>query len=238
VFIKVGLFPLIVDRDQWVRYVEALEKADDEDLRPLVALFVEAQRAVLIQASDVAYEVQPISSAIEAIAAARYRLLQRGILPLKGWHAATETADRLREYAGRRLRAISDRLAREIGSLGKGFSFPVIAGTHAGSSDQRTKIVQEPDESADFNEYKATLQLALNAGREDSLMVTFQATGPRFRGIIGVLAYLSIQGVEPIQIGSSFQINYEEEFAHAQSRFSPWLEGTIVEALNQWRRTL
>src|SRR5262249_3917808 len=45
VFIKAGWFPLIVKREDWTRYIEALEKADQVDLRPLVALFVDAQRA-------------------------------------------------------------------------------------------------------------------------------------------------------------------------------------------------
>src|SRR4029077_20167961 len=42
VFIKAGWFPLIVKREDWTRYVEALERADRDDLRLLVALFVEA----------------------------------------------------------------------------------------------------------------------------------------------------------------------------------------------------
>jgi fido (protein-threonine AMPylation protein) len=61
-FIKAGWFPLIVKRDNWSRYVETLEKADQGDLRPLVTMFVEAQRNAVILASEVAYEVKPVSS--------------------------------------------------------------------------------------------------------------------------------------------------------------------------------
>jgi Fic family protein len=238
VLIKAELFPLIVDRDQWDRYVEALEKADHGDLRSLVALFVEAQRNVLIQAADVGYEVKPIVSADEAIAAARDRLLQRGKLPLKEWLAVKETAKELRESVAHRLRAISQQLVQEIGSLGRRFSFEVVEGHQDISDCTRTKVIQKAGQIADFNEYNAVWHLALNAGREDSLNISFHAIGPRFRGIIGVTAYLIIERAEPILVGSSFQINYEEELAHAQGRFAEWLERTIVEALEEWRRTL
>ncbi|MGA3041149.1 MAG: Fic family protein, partial [Bryobacteraceae bacterium] len=59
-FIKAGWFPIVVRRDDRSRYIEALERADAADLRPLIALFVEAQRNALIQASEVAYDVRPI----------------------------------------------------------------------------------------------------------------------------------------------------------------------------------
>ena len=69
------------------------------------------------------------------------------------------------------------------------------------------------------------------------LRLSFYAVGPRFRGIISVLAYLSIQGMEPIVL-STFLINYKEDLASAQQRFSTWLERVIVTGLNQWRASL
>src|ERR1700675_4837639 len=56
VFIKAGWFPLIVKRDDWNRYIDALEAADAGDLRYLVALFVEAQRNTLILATEATYD--------------------------------------------------------------------------------------------------------------------------------------------------------------------------------------
>ena len=41
VFVKAGWFPLTIRRDDRARYIQALETADADDLRPLVALFVE-----------------------------------------------------------------------------------------------------------------------------------------------------------------------------------------------------
>jgi hypothetical protein len=56
--------------------------------------------------------------------------------------------------------------------------------------------------------------------------------------MLGVTAGLTIEGTEPIVIESGFRINYEEDAATAQLRFSAWLERVIVEGLKQWSRTL
>jgi len=54
-----------------------------------------------------------------------------------------------------------------------------------------------------------------------------------------VVPYLEVQGQEPTLIkGGTFQINYEEDLAQAQTRFSAWLEHVIIEGLKEWRRTL
>lgn len=82
------------------------------------------------------------------------------------------------------------------------------------------------------------LRLLLNSGQNEKLYLSFHAIGPRFRGLIGVVAYLERGGTTEHVKGSSFQINYEEAADAAQTRFSEWLEQVIVQGLNQWRRTL
>jgi fido (protein-threonine AMPylation protein) len=57
VLIKAGWFPLIVKRDDRVRYIEALEKADAEELKPLVSMATESQRNALMEAAEVAWDI-------------------------------------------------------------------------------------------------------------------------------------------------------------------------------------
>ena len=238
VFIKAGWFPLIVKREDWGRYIEALEEADREDLRPLIGMFVEAQRNALIQASEAAYDFKPITSADEAIAAARDRLLQRGRLPPKEWLVAKDTANQLAAFAMERFSQILNQLIQEIGSADKGFKFSAGHGT-GGSTDVRARIVEKAGQVAAFAEYNAVVHLSLNAGRDDALVLSFHALGPRYRGIVGVVAYLAVPGQEPTLIkGGAFQINYAENPTNAQNRFSAWLEHVILEGLTEWRRTL
>jgi Fic family protein len=236
VFIKAGWFPLIVKREDWVRYVEALEKADQDDLGPLVAMFVEAQRNALILATEAVYEARPITSAKEAIAAVRDRLMQRGKISLPEWLNAKKTAGQLGQVANGRLRQIAVHMAQEISALGKDAHFEVTA---APPETERARALQSVGQVPQLEEYSNVFGLSLQAGRHDRLMFSFHALGPRFRGIIGCVAYLALEGKEPkVLEGGTFQINYEEEPASAENRFSKWLERMIVEGLNRWRESL
>jgi hypothetical protein len=236
VFIKAGWFPLIVKREDWTRYVEALERADQDDLRPLVAMFVEAQRNALILATEAVYEARPITSAEEAIAAVRDRLIQRGKLHLPEWLKAKGTATQLSQLANRRLQQIAHQMAQGISELGKDAQFGCTA---APPEAERAKMLQSIGQIPRFDEFNNVVGLSLQAGRRDRLMLSFQALGPKFRGIIGVVAYLALDGKEPQMLeGGTFQINYEEESGSAQNRFSNWLERMIVEGLNRWRESL
>lgn len=240
VFIRAAWFPLIVKRDDKPRYIEALEKADEGDLRPLVDLFVEGQRSALIQATEIAHEVLPIASTHEAVIAVRERLLQRGKLPLKEWLAAKETATKLVGFAVQQFGKTAAELTAEIGSLEKGFNFRATGAQHQGGYDSTTMMaVRTAGYEPNFNDYNATALLSLNAGRPDSLTLSFHGIGPRYRGLIGVVAYLSIQGAEPKLIGGgSFLINYEGDFSSAQTRFSAWLDRVVIGGLNAWRLSL
>ncbi len=239
VFIKSGWFPLIVKRDQWTQYIDALEKADSDDLRPLVAMFVEAQRDTLILASEVAYDVKPVESPHDAIIAVRDRLLQRGRLPHPEWLAAKKTAGQLFQSSIlQRLRQTAAELTAETVG-GKGLSFTV--GSVAQMSDKtRSRLDEWIGHTVDYDEYGRTAQLTLNTGRVASLFLSLYAIGPKFRGLIGVVALLRLEGQDtliPIKSGT-FQINYEETLEAAQARISPWLDRVIAEGLNEWRRTL
>ena len=239
VLIKEGWFPLVVRNDDKARYIEALEKADADNLQPLVEMFVEAQRSALIQASEVAYDARPISSPNEAIAAARDRLIQRGRLALKEWLAAKQNANVLCQFAVQRFQQIAQEMQREISSAGVGFKFESSDGQVYANANIRGKAVLNAGQVANYEEYDRSAQLSFYAGQRSVLAISFHAIGPQFRGIIGVVGYFAAQSAEPIPIKDGmFQINYAEDLATAQTRFSAWLERMIVEGLNEWRKTL
>ncbi len=239
VFIKAGWFPVIVRREDRVRYIEALETADEGDLRPLVSLFVEGQRNVLIQATEIAYDVRPITSAHEAVVAARDQLLQKGRLPLREWAAAKDLAASLVQIAMNQIGLIAGDLASEISSLDKRFNFSVDGGEQSGSDSRRERAIHLAGQTPDFGSYNAAAHLYLETHPTTTIVLSFQAIGPRFRGLIGVVPYLTRAGSEPKLIeGGTFQINYEEDLASATKRFSAWLDRVIVNGLNKWRLTL
>jgi hypothetical protein len=56
VFIRAGLFPLVVNRRDRARYIDALEAADAGDLAPLIDLFAEIESQTIIEALSVAVD--------------------------------------------------------------------------------------------------------------------------------------------------------------------------------------
>lgn len=239
VFIKDGWFPLIVQREDWAAYIDALEKADAGDLRPLVALFVESQRSALLQAIETAHDVLPIETADQAIAAARDRLLLRGKLGLREWEAARETAQQLLQSAEARLEEIAGRLRSEIARTNRDYEFRVEARPGNGIDYGSVEAVEKAGQAADFGAYHALVLLWLKAGRHDILAISFHAVGPRFRGMIAALPYLATgDGEIHLLQRRPFYINYEEETVSAQTRFAAWVEPVIVDGLNEWRQSL
>lgn len=236
VFIKAGWFPLIVKREDRSRYIEALEKADIGDLRPLVALFVEAQRNTLIQAADVAYDVKPVTSPHEAVLAARDRLLERGLAPLPEWIGVKRAADDLAMFARRRFEELASDLKREIGAVVSSAQFVAEAEDRLGVS---VAAIENLGYDPDYLAYVQSVKLILRVYGATGLILSFLAIGPRFHGLIGVLGFLWREGSQPTLIeGGSFQLNYEEPAEKAQSRFAPWLERVITVGLSEWRRSL
>ena len=239
VFIKAGWFPLIVKREDKPRYIDALEKADDDDLRPLVSLFVEGQRNALMQATELAYDVRPITTTHDAVLAARDRLMQRGRIPFKEWLVARDVANQLGNQLANRLGQVLTELSAEIGSLAAGFTFSASGGPGPANEAIRESMIRKVGQIPEFGYCNFVRHLNLQAGAQATLTFSFHGIGPRFRGLISVVPYLATQGAEPALIdGMTFQINYEESLESASKRFSTWLDDVIVRALNMWRLSL
>jgi hypothetical protein len=238
IFVKANLFPLVVKRDDWSRYIDALENADGGELRPLVNLFVEAQRTALLDSTEIALEAVPVTTAEGAILAVRDRLMHRGRLSQPEWLVSKSTAAELAGLTLRRFGEVASQLNGQVASLGSGFSFDANDQEGQLPDGPRVAMTTEQGHTADFDEYSRVVNLILQAGSPDRLVLSFHALGPRFCGLVGVVAYL-VQGIQPKLLSEgAFQINYEESLESAKTRFCNWLERVIVAGLDQWRRTL
>ena len=83
VLLRAGRFPLVVNRDQWIDYISALEAADGGDLGPLVRLFDQIQKRAYLNALGISEDLSRtsgvVSEVIERIAA-RYHQRQQAQL--------------------------------------------------------------------------------------------------------------------------------------------------------------
>jgi Fic/DOC family len=234
VLIKAGWFPLTIKSEHRSGYFDALEAADVGNIRPFVGIVVEGQRDALFQAMEVSYDLKPSTSPHDAVLAVRDHLRQRGKLPHKEWLVAKSTAQELIRASQQRLGQISADLSQQLsGAIGT-FVFNVLSSSGFDESI-RSAALKRVGQVASIAEYSHVIRLILTP--ETMIEISFHALGPRYHGIIAVVAYLSVSGT-PTPLGDTFQINYEEPEEAALTRFTPWLDRIVTQGLMEWRRTL
>ncbi len=113
ILIKGGFFPLVVHRDDWEKYIDALEAADEGDLASLVALFASLQKRGLTKAIVYAAEARPVRTLDEAIAVTKDVL--KGLQKLLPEPEEVESRRlQLRDLARNRLEGTARQLEKEV----------------------------------------------------------------------------------------------------------------------------
>lgn len=252
--IRAGWFPLVVTRDDRVRYIDALEGADQGDLAPLVQLFVtiekRAFRRALGLAEQVRQEAERLDQMIDAIGAMFSRRDEVARVELD---KAKELAHRLWIFTDQRLEGVKDELEGRIGN-GKVQRKVAVQRAQDDDSDRRHwhryQVVQAASaldyfaNIAEFHEW-VRLNFITEAGRAE-LLVSFHGLGQDYRGVIGVSACFyrrqvaddsESQIVELEAVTDEvFQVTYNDEAAAVERRFKLWLEAALLQGLDQWRR--
>jgi fido (protein-threonine AMPylation protein) len=210
VFVKSGWFPVVVTRDDRGRYIDALEAADDSNLRPLIDFFTGVQRRDIFGAVKIVSEVEPAATIEQAIAAARRAFASPAMAP-PSWFQARDTADRLVGIASERLRDIASALSAGITPEAANFRF-------------YSEGVQSP-------------RLELLSDGSQTIYVESEAIGSGFKGIYSIQVLLTSEGGHRSLVSEEpFQVNYAEPVENAERRFRPWLERSLTRALNFWRQ--
>jgi Fic family protein len=237
VFLKAGWFPLVVTRDDRVKYIETLELADDGNLRPLIVLFSEIQKRSVIAAIELASKMRPALSIDDAIGAVRAKLVTKGqIIPVE-WNRVQPTAQHLFNVALSKLNSVAEKLRSQIGSVRPQFQFNVV--TSEGADKGLQLVAAQLKYAADPAQYQQAARLTLNTERSVSLVISFHGWGSQFLGSLAASAYLLQDDNSAIAASDGFfQFNYKEDKAQVEKRFHPWLDAAILKGLELWRQQL
>lgn len=236
IFLKAGWFPVVVTRESRPSYIDALEVADENDLRSLIAFFVEIEKGSLFEAVRVTTDTIDAKSVDEAIESAKKTLQSMGRKKDPAiWSKAKQMADRLMTFAANRFQNIANSL-RDVETSASGFTFEVLRHGY------RNFQISLPSNQSNSSEYRDgyALEIARHASAQQS-KIEIQATiiGSKFRGLIGVqVVFHPDRRKSEIASTTRFQINYAESVESAQRRFRPWLEDSLVNALTIWRKSL
>lgn len=238
IFMKAGWFPVVVTRDDRTRYIDALEKGDEGDLRPLTSYFVDVQKRALFQAIRTVSDLKPSQTVEDAIAAAR-RVLTSPIRNLdpSSWTKVKDTADRLMFLAELRLEKIASSLVNEIGESRPDFQFRIVRSREelqgAYLSVGLLRWV------ANTEDYRVTRGIALIGPNTSHIAIDAMGIESKVKALIGIIVrFIGHDRETQLASEDGFVVSYSEPDESAERRFHPWLEQSLVNALTLWRKTL
>ncbi|MDE0528865.1 MAG: Fic family protein [Truepera sp.] len=256
VLVKYGLFPLVVTRDDKATYINALEAADEGDLRPLVDLIARLQRIQFLKAAALSETVLSERADVRATL--------DGLL-----EAADRTADekrsereRVSEIAGdlrrdllARLHSIAPEVERALlrvsPSLGKAWVSEGFSGT---GHYFRAQIIENAGRKhlnyyVNFDaELRSWVALNMRWERQSRLVFAIHGIGYQFNGSLICAPFLEFRDRDeedtetrstlvPVADGG-FIFFHDETTDTALKRFQPWRELALKVALKELAQNL
>ena len=239
VFIKAGFFPLVVTRDDRIRYIDALEAADAGSLSELTALFGRIQKRSLTKAIGNVADIRPGDTVEEALKVTRNLLVNTGrIIPVEYLGAKTVAAQLLAR-AQDRLNQMRGTLTHDISRVDNAFAFSVAL-MDACSPEELRSLASLLSYDPNAAGCLGARVLLLKAGTASSrITMIAHSLGPAFRGLVAFAAYFTRGDGQVIPLSDDvFRITYNENVNDVVRRFIPWLEKALINGLAEWRRTL
>jgi hypothetical protein len=251
-FIKDGLFPPIINRDTRIRYIDALEKADDGDLLYLIELFVDREKhaieTALSQSADI---LRSSDRKKDLFGAIEDRLRARKETHLSELQSVYGLADYIADKAAAvlseaaiTLRDLLQDESSEYWSLAQSSNFET-AGYYRYDI---VSVAKQLGYFADTNPYKRWERLVIIEQRRVHLVLAFHSLGQTFTGIIAIAPFLVFRDTTdenetvvsaPIKLSDRvFTMNYRERKEDVEKRFALWLDEVILFGLDEWRRQL
>ncbi len=250
VFLKAGLFPLVVRDSDRKEYITALELADKEDLKPLVDLFVRRQKEAILHALGLQQQVQQSGYADQIISSA-LEILKRNIAKEKSELAQVyKYAEELVAFTKDRLKAIEDLLNPQLRQLTSSYQARLSwADNHSEKKhyfyNQIIDVANKFNYFANLDRYRAWVRLSIYTEENFEFIVSIHGYGHGDSGVMAASALTTRRvkkedGItEPINVQPAatdlFQFNYAEPLDSAKERYAEWLESTLAIALAEWK---
>ena len=249
IFVKANWLPLVVRDADRASYIDALEQADDGDLRSLVALFSRLQRQRFISALGITRDLETRVRVDARIRAIGTRLADRRQELQREWQGAISNAKRLQEVAKERLDEVRSMLEEVLEE--EAFTFYVDQELDEGDrshwfQNQIVSTAKELDYYANTRHYRSWSRLVMRDGSQAQVLVSFHCIGFQFQGVLACSATWFRR--VPTDDGGNetdghsalsdevFQINYKEPLADLELRFRDWLEAAIERGLALWEK--
>lgn len=257
VFLKDGLFPLVIRESDRQDYIGALEKADADDLLPLVSLFAKRQREAILKAIGLEQQVQQSKYADQIISSALQLLKSKYSKEKEEIGKVYQYADKLFTFAESRINEISNTLDAELwkNTPPGREKYHCRSNSANNQSDQRhyfqkqiVAVANRFDYYANFENYRSWVRLLITTGEIFDYVISIHGYGASGTGLLAASAFTYIKvpkeegGTEPVNLHPAstdlFQFNYIEAYSSTEKRFAEWLESSLAIALAEWKKSL
>jgi Fic family protein len=257
VFLRAGLFPLVVRDSDRKEYIGALESADDGDLRPLVSFFARRQRDSVLSALGLEQQAQQGTRA-DQIIEATLAVLQAKLNREKDRISLVyKHAEKLFESAQAKFLALVASLNEKLPALTPPHKEKYRAHVNAANntSTQRhyfqkqiVEVARRFGYFANFQNHRTWVRMTLSTDQEFDFVVSFHGYGASDTGILAASAFSYVKttledgGTDILALHPAttelFQFNYAENYESTAQRFNDWLENSIAIALAEWRKSI
>ncbi|MDX2032040.1 MAG: Fic family protein [Blastocatellia bacterium] len=255
VFLRKAMFPLVVRDADRREYIEALERADQEDLGPLVKLFAGRQKDSILKALGIEQQARQARHAEEIIASTIRVLEEKAAASSAQRRQVFSVADGLGKIAFTRIEDIAqtidlsfqrnERLSTQPYSARADFAEQGVPQSNY-FFNQIVEIAKRFDYYANLDAYRSWIRLSIQTEERFEYVISLHGYGPGVSGIMIASAFTARRvpreggGTEFFDTQPAatdlFQFNYAEAGARVEARFRDWLEDSLAIALSEWRR--
>ncbi len=258
VFLKSGLFPLVIRDSDRKEYINALENADAGDIKPLVTLFVRRQKEAILHALGLEQQIQQSKYADQIISSALEILKNKHTKETEKLKLVYGYASEIFTLTDTRLKKISSLLNADLANVTppnqQQYNSHVSSAENTSSKkhyfyNQIVEVANKFNYFANLDRYRAWLRLSIYTEERFEFVISIHGYGHTDNGIMAVSALTTRRiekeeggGTEPVNIQPAttdiFQFNYAETKESTKERFNEWLESSLAIALAEWKRQI
>ena len=246
VLIKDGLFPMVVRRDHRTKYINALEQADQSNLKPLIELIVELQTVQFRQATVISESLlveDDLSTVMAGLASKANQILEERSVEFK---KVFTLAKAIEFDLGKRLTSILPDIRSPLDKISESSSVFTKHSDNSTDYYYRSQIIKNAKEHLDYyadtSEYRSWVSLVMKwSSRQAQLVFTIHGLGKPFNGSLICAPFLEFrdkddEGTQTTFLPVSeqgFVFFYTETKSELLSRFQTWRENVLKIAVTQ-----
>lgn len=259
VFLKSGLFPLVIRDSDRESYLSALEEADRKNLSPLVKLFAKRQRDSILSALGIQQQVKQAKHTDQIISNAIALLNQKSKAEKEQIQSVYDVSQKLQSITAERLSKMQQTLDRQLKSIETINQETYHAHAKFAGNDepdsyyfrkQINDMAKEHGYYANSDHYKSWSRLTIHTGNIFEIFFSIHGYGHGDNGVMVVSGFTFERFpseerdlvTETANIKPShreiFQFNYLESEENIVKRFEEWLDESLTFALAEWQQSI